>query len=69
MTTTATPELNGNPHVNVPHVFVPGKGCYFETREMAIHQGVSRNGVGLWVDELEFAGKTYFKAGNTNVWD
>lgn len=62
-------ELNGNTFVKTLHVFVPGTGCFFPTREIAINYGTSPNGVGLWVETIEFDGKTWFRAGNVNVWN
>lgn len=61
-------EVNGNRFVKQPHIFIQGEGCYFPTLEIAIAQGTSPNGVGLWTKQIEFNGSTYFKAGNTNVW-
>lgn len=60
---------NGNPYVKIPHIFVPHQGTFFPTREIAIEQGTTPNGVGLWEKTFEHNGKTYFKAGNTNCWD
>lgn len=60
--------LNGNKFVKVSHVFVEGRGCFFQTRDIAIDQGTSANGVGLWVETIEFDGQTWFRAGNENVW-
>lgn len=61
--------LNGNKFVKTEHVFVVGDGCYFATEQEAINQGTSSNGVGLWTKTLEFDGKTWFQAGNTNCFD
>lgn len=67
--TTNQPILNGNKFVSGQHVFVAGTGCYFPTLEIAIKEGTSPNGVGLWSEELVFDGKTFFRAGNLNVWN
>lgn len=63
------PALNGNSFVKVPHLFVPGKGTFYPSREIAIDQAYSANGVGLWVESYEHEGVEYFRAGYSNCWD
>ena len=62
-------KINGNKFVKVPHLFVAGKGTFFPTQQIAIDHGTSPNGYGLCVETIEFDGKTWFQAGNTNVWN
>jgi hypothetical protein len=69
MKTNMTATLNGNKFVKVPHLFVVGKGTFFPTAEIAQAQAYSANGVGMWTEEIEHDGKTYFQSGYTNVWD
>jgi hypothetical protein len=69
MKTNATPIRNGNKLVKAPHIFVPGQGCFWPDEATAIAHGTSPNGVGLWVETIEFEGATHYQAGNSNVWD
>ena len=62
-------KINGNSLVKTLHLFIEGQGTFFPTREIAIDHGTSPNGTGLWVETVTFDGKTWFKAGNTNVWN
>lgn len=62
------PIRNGNRFVQKPHIFVPGNGCYYDTKESA-REGMSSNAVGVHFTELEFEGKTYYQALATNYWD
>ncbi len=68
-TQQTTPVLNGNKFVKIPHVFIQGTGCFFETQVIAVKEGKSPGGVGLWSESIEFEGKTWFRAGNLNSWD
>ena len=66
----ATPILNGNSFCKqIPHLFVYGVGCYLPFPVDAVKAGTSPNGVGQWMDSIEFEGQTWFLAGNLNVWD
>lgn len=65
----STPVLNGNKMVTIEHVFVEGAGCFFATREIAHREGVGPNASGIWEKTITALGRTWFKAGQLNVWD
>ena len=61
--------VNGNPRIKADHIFVKGQGPFYPTLEIAIEEGHIRGGVGHWEKTFDYEGKTYFQAGNTNMWD
>lgn len=63
------PMLNGNPMVEAEHVFIKGDGCYYPTKEIAYRIGVGPNASGVWGKTITAFGKTWFQAGQDNVWD
>ena len=60
---------NGNRFQKDSHFFVQNEGCFFESLDVAIAKGDSKNGVGLWVSTLETIKGTFYQAGNANVWN
>jgi len=65
----STPVLNGNSMVKIEHVFVKDAGCFFATREIALREGVGPNAGGVWEKTITAFGRTWFQAGQLNVWD
>lgn len=61
--------VNGNKFVKEPHIFVPGQGTFYQTKEMAVKKGTSPNGVGYWEKAYSYESHTYYQAGNTNHFD
>jgi hypothetical protein len=61
--------VNGNRFVKTPHLFVPGKGTYYPSKEAALKAAYSPNGVGLWCETYTYLDQTWFQFGYTNIWD
>jgi hypothetical protein len=66
---TANAVLNGNRFVKQEHVFLPGRGCFYPSLEIAKVQGTSLNGTGFWKEEISFQSRLWYRAGNTNCFN
>jgi hypothetical protein len=61
---------NSNKFVKENHVFIKGKGTFYETKELASKYNIKTgNEVGLFYETLEIEGREVFKELNSNVWN
>ena len=61
---------NSNKFVKVDHVFIPGEGSFYETRELAIsNYGKTGNEIGFHIVEFLHEGVIVFKGAQINVFD
>jgi len=61
---------NSNKFVKENHVFIKGKGTFYETKKLASKYNIKTgNEVGLFLETLEVEGREIFKESNSNVWE
>lgn len=61
---------NKNKFVKVSHVFIEGKGSFYETIELAKQNNIKTgNEIDLYIKALMHEGFEVYRELNTNIWD